>query len=299
MGMAIDDVISILNQLRKMGTFSITLTGGEIFLRNDLKDIISYARKIGMSVSLFSNASIKIDEQIADFLDRINIHLFSTTIFSLIDDVHDSITGIAGSLRATLNTLSVLSKKGIPIEVKIPIMRMNIDSYYSIILYCKDNRFLYRVETNITPRNDGDSSPVKLQISEEQLQEVIRKTKKKDELCIPRQIEDYACATLRSSIFVSCNGDVYPCVAYPISMGNVKAKTIEEIWNDKKYGSLRSRKVKDFSKCCTCENLFFCNTCPANYYMYNYTNEINMRCPKSNEKAAMARRYLYERREQF
>ena len=58
-GMPYAKIIDLFNQLREMGTLSLVLTGGEIFLRPDIMDIIRSARKMGFSVSLLSNAEVK------------------------------------------------------------------------------------------------------------------------------------------------------------------------------------------------------------------------------------------------
>lgn len=47
-GLPYEKVIDVLNQLRRLGTFELLLTGGEIFLRKDILDIIAHARKLGM-----------------------------------------------------------------------------------------------------------------------------------------------------------------------------------------------------------------------------------------------------------
>ena len=45
-GMEYEVVKELLNDLRKMGTLSVLLTGGEVFLREDIFDIIAYARSL-------------------------------------------------------------------------------------------------------------------------------------------------------------------------------------------------------------------------------------------------------------
>lgn len=61
-GLSFSTIESILHQLRDMGTFDIIFTGGEIFLRDDIVDIVSLARKLFFNVSLFTNISL-LDEK--------------------------------------------------------------------------------------------------------------------------------------------------------------------------------------------------------------------------------------------
>lgn len=279
-GLSTDKVLDVLTQLREMGAFSVVLTGGEIFLRHDLVDIVRFARDIGMSVSLFSNATVNIEDGVLDVLDKINIHLFSTTIFSMENCIHDAITTMNGSLESTLGTLSKLKAKGIPIEVKIPIMGINYRSYSSVISYCKENHFLFRVETNITPKNNGDIAPTRLRISRAQLLDVIADNFQKQELKVTRKPRDFLCNTLRSGLHISCEGDVYPCVGFPKSMGNLNEKSIKEIWRSEEYVNLRGMRIQDMARCGNCENVDFCTVCPANVYVENDSAVCG--CPSSN-----------------
>ena len=78
----------IFKQLRDMGTFEIVLTGGEIFVRNDALDIIKLARTYGFDLIIFSNATL-ISEDIAKKLAEYYLGMFSTSIYSMNEKIHD------------------------------------------------------------------------------------------------------------------------------------------------------------------------------------------------------------------
>lgn len=93
---------------------NVSLTGGEIFLREDLFDIIEYARNLYMRVFLLSNATL-LNEQIAARLADLSIANFSTSIYSLDENVHDNITGKKGSLKSTLKNIQLLKEYNIEV----------------------------------------------------------------------------------------------------------------------------------------------------------------------------------------
>lgn len=97
-----------------MGVLNVSLTGGEIFLREDLFDIIEYARNLYMRVFLLSNATL-LNEQIAARLADLSIANFSTSIYSLDENVHDNITGKKGSLKSTLKNIQLLKEYNIEV----------------------------------------------------------------------------------------------------------------------------------------------------------------------------------------
>ncbi|MDR2043886.1 MAG: radical SAM protein [Clostridium sp.] len=90
-GLSLDVLKKIFRELRTMKTFELILTGGEMFLRNDIMDILSDARQLGFNLQLFTNLSL-LSEKSRDFIPQANIEKISCTIFSLNPDVHDAIT---------------------------------------------------------------------------------------------------------------------------------------------------------------------------------------------------------------
>ena len=74
-----------------MGIQNVSFTGGEVLIRKDIFEIIEYARKLYMRVFLLSNGTLLTDNIVAR-LQRFHITEFSTTLFSMNCDVHDSIT---------------------------------------------------------------------------------------------------------------------------------------------------------------------------------------------------------------
>lgn len=74
--MNIETVKKLLYDLRALGTFDITFTGGEIFLRQDLFEIIEIAINLNFRINLLSNASI-LDKQKIEKLANLYIAEFT------------------------------------------------------------------------------------------------------------------------------------------------------------------------------------------------------------------------------
>jgi MoaA/NifB/PqqE/SkfB family radical SAM enzyme len=54
--MSTAEILDLLDQLAEAGVFFLILSGGEIFLRKDLFEIVEHARKLQFSVKLKTNA---------------------------------------------------------------------------------------------------------------------------------------------------------------------------------------------------------------------------------------------------
>ena len=59
-GLTTDEVFKLLYELREMGVFQVTFSGGEVFYRSDAMKIIRKARELHFDVSIFTNASLLI-----------------------------------------------------------------------------------------------------------------------------------------------------------------------------------------------------------------------------------------------
>lgn len=104
-----EEIISIIDILAKLGTCFVSFTGGEPLLRDDIGDIITYASKKSIYVSLNSNG-ILIPKKISIIkdVDRINLS------FDGSENIHDSIRGkfsqkkvFAAIKQAQLNKINV------------------------------------------------------------------------------------------------------------------------------------------------------------------------------------------------
>ena len=57
-GLSFETVKNLLYSLRDLGIASVSITGGEVFLREDIFDIIELARSLYMRVFILSNATL-------------------------------------------------------------------------------------------------------------------------------------------------------------------------------------------------------------------------------------------------
>lgn len=120
-----DRIINLLYELRELGVFNVSFTGGEIFLREDILEIISVARKLHMRVFLLSNGTM-LSSKTIDELETLHISEFSTTLFSMDPIIHDSITGIKGSYDSLMANLEDMKNRTFSVNVKTPLMKKNL-----------------------------------------------------------------------------------------------------------------------------------------------------------------------------
>lgn len=257
-----DILENVFSQLRELGVINILLTGGEIFMRPDICEIIKSAREHFFDVALFTNSSLMSEEQIKE-ISEYGISLVSCTIFSLDEKIHDKFSQKEGSLKKVLTNLKLLKKYNIPVEVKHIITIENPDEYLKIKVFCDRNSFHFLGTTSIFPRRSNNNDNQKLVVDEDYLRsnigciDMLRNFSQFD-----INPEHYVCNATRYSLFIQANGNISPCSMLCDTIGNVFLDKIEDVWKYNKYlAYLQELKYKDLNNCCNCQNLKLCNRC--------------------------------------
>lgn len=261
-GLSFETVRDLIYQMREMGVVNLSLTGGEIFLRDDLFEIIELARRLHMRVFLLSNATL-LSKQKTQRLAQLHISEFSTTLFSMNAEIHDSITQMPGSFAKTLQGIHFLKEAGIRVLVKTPLMQKNAYDYAKVKEYCDENGFTYRVSPLIFERTNGDTSPKKLRVRKTELESIMN-----DLDTINRNThihtEDIPCTALHFSFAIDCNGEVYPCNSLFYRCGNIYEQSLADIWyHSQEMKMIKSIKTTDLTECIECSYSTYCDRCPG------------------------------------
>jgi AdoMet-dependent heme synthase len=263
------EVKALLGDLARAGTLYLTFSGGEIFLRPDLFELIAEAKRLRFDLRLKSNALLITDER-ARRLRELGVRQVDVSIYSVDPAVHDAVTKIPGSLVRSLAAIERLREAGVGVKINCPLMRANVAGYRDVRALADRLGVACGIDPMITARNDGDTSTVRLRIGRPDLARVLR-----DETLSPEppptavpavrpDLEDIACGAGHNACYVSAYGDVMPCVALPLACGNVRETPFAEIWSDSRsMREVRAIRVRDLHTCASCAAAVFCTRCPG------------------------------------
>ncbi len=265
-GLPFEDVCRVIRQARELGALNLTLTGGEIFVREDIFDIIQEAKSQHMRVFIMSNASL-IDSVKADKLKDLGIAEFSTTLFSMDEAVHDGIARHPGAFRKTINAIDMIKARKIPVTVKTPLMEANKYGYRDVEKYADSNGFNFMTTTTIFSKSNGDSSPHDLGIKSD-LCNIVKETKeillKYRDNEIDYRKEGIPCGAGFNSITVNYDGEVWPCNSLFLQVGNIFQRSLIEIWNNsERLIEWRRKAILPIKDCILCELKDKCLRCPG------------------------------------
>jgi radical SAM protein with 4Fe4S-binding SPASM domain len=276
------EIKHILDEMAAMGTLYLGLSGGEVLTREDFFEIGEYARKLHFALRILTNGTL-IDEEVADKIAALNPEEIKISIYSSDPEIHDKITGVPGSFEKSIKAAEMLKKRNLKLRISTVVMKHNIDNYHQVYEISERLGATFGADPIITAKSNGDKSPLKLRIKNEELYEVLaygllkekHETETLKENCETEPekdhvnpVNDILCCAAHSLFNISPYGDVFPCVQLPINCGNVKESSLEEIWyHSTEMLKIRSMVMSDLPVCSKCEFIDCCLYCPGIPYL--------------------------------
>jgi len=269
-----EEALSFLGSIAPLQPM-IILSGGEPLLRPDIFQIARHGVDLGMRVSLASNGTT-ITPKVADKIAASGITRVSISLDGAAPEKHDLTRG-KGSFQAAMRGIKSLCGK-VDFQINNTLTCKN-ESDISAIFDLAQRvgacalHFFFLVATGRGREADLISPERQEQLLIEIDQERARRTIEVQVTCAPQYARiarhgkrrGGGCLAGRSFVFVSRNGDVYPCGYFPLRVGNIREKNFIEIWeNSAELQALRARNLK--GKCGRCDYTSICGGCRARAY---------------------------------
>jgi AdoMet-dependent heme synthase len=283
--MTTGEIKNILDQLAASGTFFLTFSGGEVFLRRDFLEIVAYARKLLFNVKVKTNA-VMIHEHEARELRRLGVEQVQISVYSHRPEVHDAITRLPGSLKKTLRAIRFLKDQGLKVTIANVLMKGNLEDYKLTQELANELGVRYTLDPTVTPKMDGDRSILNLRVPGTVLPLMFHDETlvgDVEKYCAAPSAPDedvmggYPCSAGHTSCYITPYAEVFPCVQFPIVCGNLREQRFEDIWrNAPQFHEVRSIRARDLTTCSGCGHVGTCSRCPGLAYM-----EGDMRGPST------------------
>ena len=122
----------LLDQAAALGCLVVRLTGGEPLLRDDFEDIYVHARRLGLRVMIFTNATL-VTPRLARLLeDMPPLEAVEVSVYGMTKETYEAVTRTPGSFDAFRRGLGLLREHGVPFVVKgavLPATRGEMDGF--------------------------------------------------------------------------------------------------------------------------------------------------------------------------
>ncbi len=290
--MPIEKIRDILTEAASLGCLNLRLTGGEPLLRPDFSEIYTFARKLGMQVELFTNAT-RIDRSLCGLFKRIPpLKPIEVSLYGMSKESYERVTRTPGSYNAAMQGIRLLAEHGVPFHIKgvlIPPDEAEMK---------KMEDWAARLPGNIPPPHFAVYFDLRARRDSSSLNQVIRRLRLSPEKALAVQSRDkeewlrdrkefcrhylnpagddiFSCGAARGYLAVDPYGTAQPCLLlrHPETLFDLNSGTLKQAL-EKFTQTVHGRKAQNPAfkeRCARCFLSPLCEQCPAKAWMEHGT----------------------------
>jgi radical SAM protein with 4Fe4S-binding SPASM domain len=264
---------------------SVSFTGGEPTLRNDLPQLVAHARGLGLRVNLITNGTCVDGDGVRCLVDA-GLNSAQVSLEGTSAQTHDALTRQRGSFARSVATLHAFRAAGIVVHSNTTLNRMNVEDAVRFPAFVRDAG-LPRFSMNLMMPAGSGSEARELLVTYTEAGPLVDRIHAEARRCgvefhwysptplclfnpIARGLGNKGCAACDGLLSVAPNGDVLPCSSYPRPVGNLLRDGFEATWFGPKARHFRR---KDFAHpaCRRCGDFAACQgACPIYWEAVGY-----------------------------
>ena len=254
----------IIDKCREAGIPQITFTGGEPTMREDLTELIDYSKWF---VTRLNTNGIKLTKDYCRELKKASLDSMQITFYSCDEEIHNKLVGANRYQNTVLGSENAI-EEGLNISINTPLCTLNRD-YAKTLEFLKEKGVRYVTCSGlITTGNATEAESVSLQLSGEQIQEILKEAvgychRNGMEISftspgwIPEEFfKEYGlmtpnCGACLSNMAITPSGNVVPCQSDLSGepLGNMLTDSWESIWNSESCQKKRAYSAKMLGEC--------------------------------------------------
>lgn len=152
-----EEWLSVIDELAQANVVTLVFSGGEPLMREDFFELVDYAFKKGMNISLATNGTM-VDREVAKRLRTMGVGWVEISIDGAEKDVHDAIRG-EGTFEKAVNAVRCCIEEGIDaVALAITLTKQNKDEVDEIFELARDLGVGYLVFLNFIPSREAAAS---------------------------------------------------------------------------------------------------------------------------------------------
>jgi len=293
----------LMDQVREMQAPVFILTGGDPLKRPDIYDLIEYGSRIGLRPSLSPSATPLLTKEAVAELKRRGLARLAISLDGSTPAIHDAFRGVAGTFARALDAIGWARELGVPVQINTTVTRRNLEDFEAIGRLLDTLDIVLWSVFFLVPTGRGQSADL---VSAEEFERVFEKlydvsrrssfdVKTTEAMHFRRYVAQQGAKERRRNgrtasprppasapdgiargplgisdakgfVFVSHVGEVYPSGFLPLSAGNVRRRSLAEIYRQAPlFVSLRDTSNLK-GKCGVCEFREICGGSRARAY---------------------------------
>jgi radical SAM protein with 4Fe4S-binding SPASM domain len=266
---------ALVDEIVDSGCLNVLLTGGEVLLRPDFKELYLYAVRKGLRVTVFTNGTL-VTEAIADLFEAYPPLSVEVSLYGMTRETYEKVTRIPGSFDKCLAGIERLRVRKIPFSLKTMALTWNLDEIEAMRDFALARGVTFRHDGLLNPRVDcGANRNGELQLTPEQVvaldlgdpERAARLQKTCTDALKPENAMDggefvYSCGAGKSTFTVDPYGTLQLCQLSRQHGFDLREASFEEGWNQH-LPKLREKKWHENAVCQKCSLIGICANCPG------------------------------------
>ena len=243
--------LRVIDDFEDLGGKELEISGGEPLLHPDVWEILKYCDNKSFLTTLYTIgvANVPISDVVNKLsVDRVLVSLNGTS------EVTRKVTG-RDSYRKTRDFMRRLVESGVETEVHFVPMKQNYKDFYNLLKECEEIGISRVKIIRLMPQGRALENWGKIHLPELEFKRFIEyaheiESNVEIEIGTPTSAYlclDGKCKAATSSCLIRPDGNVYPCPALKtdgiLCAGNVRQKTLRDVWNDGFYTTRSFKKV--------------------------------------------------------
>ncbi len=187
----------------------------------------------------------------------------------------------SGRHQVTLRAIGLLRDRSVHVVIACVPMKPNIGAFDGVQKMARELGAEFTIDPTITPHISGDRSILDLNVDREELRKIFETESLVGDLAaftatpdtlegddVYDLLDGTPCSAGHSSSYISPHGDVYPCVQFPLTCGNISQSRFADIWRDSAgFREIRNIRARDLPVCSSSGHVGSCSRCPGLAYM--------------------------------
>ena len=279
-----EEGIALIDQIAALGIRTFVFTGGEPLLREDLFELIAYAKSKRLNVFIATNGTL-ITKEVAKLLKAFDVGVV-IGLDGICPETHDSIRGVEGAYDAVIAGIENCTTEKLYLHVNVVASKRNFDEIGRIIDYGDSigaySYFVYnfvpcgRGETFCDAVLDHDEFNTLLDL-------LLKKQRDVQGIIIPVAAPEYwayalqrrgihrrriiqflgqfigGCLADKGMMYIKPDGDVWACPFLPAHVGTVRQDSVDTIWDNLQPFTFSHGE----NECARCDYARVCGGCKA------------------------------------
>ncbi len=265
--------LDLARQAAELGTYRITLTGGEALTRPDFKEIYTGLVNMGMLVTVLSNATL-ITEDTVRLFQEYKPSKLRFTLYGASNETYKRLCRSADGFDRAMRGIKLLKKGDVPFSLAFTETTENIDDLHDVLAIARDLGVHVAISNNIFPAVRGASSEAQSIRVEPKKQPSLSELDIDNNRIDPLTVlfneqgvpDDFIrgpfahCKSYRTSFYVDWNGRMDTCSFMSSSDVHPFEDGFQNAWNAMQE---RLSKLRLPETCRSCSLQALCPVCPG------------------------------------